>query len=64
MWVNIIGDDRDFIALGVIVVAYINSVGLLLFSTFGSTSGWLLIWILLFIGFASASDIPVINSAI
>ena len=32
MWVNIYGDDMDFIALGVIVNAYINSVDLLLFS--------------------------------
>ena len=36
MWVNIYGDNTDFIALGVIVIAYINSVSLLLFSTFGS----------------------------
>ena len=44
-------------------MSYINSVGLLLFSTFSSTFWWLLIWILLSTGGASASDIPVTNSA-
>ena len=37
------GDDTNFITLGVIVITYINSVGLLLFSTFGPSSGWLLV---------------------
>ena len=33
------GDDTDFITLGIIVVVYIGSVGLLLFSNTVSTSG-------------------------
>ena len=63
MWVNIYGDDMDFIALWVAVIPYINSVGLLLFSTLGPTSWWLLVWILLFTGSALASDVPVAYSA-
>ena len=57
------GVDTDFIALGIIVTAYINIVGLLLFSTIGSMSGWLLVWILLSSGGAMASGIPVISFA-
>ena len=53
----------DFTALWIIVISYIDSVGLLLFSTFGPTSGWLLVWILLFTGSALAPDIPVAYSA-
>ena len=45
----------------IIVIAYINSVGLLLFSTIVSRSGWLLVWILLSTGGALASGIPVTN---
>ena len=57
------GVDMDFITLRVIVIAYINSVGLLLLSTIVSMSGWLLVWILLSTRGASASGIPVTNSA-
>ena len=57
------GIDMDFITLGVIVIAYINSVGLLLFSTIVSMSGWLLVWILLSTGGTLLSGIPVTNFA-
>ena len=60
IWVTIYDDNIDFIALGVIIITCINSVGLLLFSTFGSTSGWLLVWTLQSPEGASASDIPVL----
>ena len=63
MWVNIYGDNTDFIALGVIVITYINSVGLLLFFNFGPTSRWLLVWILLSTGGALASHVPLANFA-
>ena len=53
----------DFSTLGIAVIAYINSVGLPLFSTIVSTSGWLLVWILLSTGGALASGIPVTNFA-
>ena len=49
--------------MGIIVIAYINSVGLLLFSTMVSTSGWLLVWILLSTRGTLASVIPVTNFA-
>ena len=55
------GVDMDFITLGIIVIAYVNTVGLLLFSTTRSMSGWLLIWILLSTGGALASGIPKTN---
>ena len=57
------GDDMDLITLWVVVIPYINSVGLLCFPPLGSTPGWLLIWILLSTGGAFASDIHVTNSA-
>ena len=55
MWVNIYGDDMDFITSWVIVITYINSVGLLLFSTFGPHLGSFLF------GGALASGISVTN---
>ena len=63
MLVNIYGDDTDFITLWVIVIPYINSVSLLSFSTLGPTSGWLLVWILLFTRSALTCDVPVAYSA-
>ena len=57
------GVDKEFITLGIIVIAYINTVGLLLFSTIVSMSWWLLVWILLSTRGASASGIPVTNFA-
>ena len=39
MWVNIYGDNMDFIALEVIVVTYMKSVGLLLFPPLGPCLG-------------------------
>ena len=57
------GVDMDFITLGIIVIAYINSVGLLLFSTIVSMSAWLLVWILLSTGGALAPGIPMPNFA-
>ena len=57
------GVDMDFMTLGIIVIAYINTVGLLLFSTIGSSSGWLLVWILLSTGGALASGIPMTSFA-
>ena len=57
------GGDMDIITPGIIVIAYINIVGLLLFSNIGSTSWWLLVWILQSTGGASASGIPVTNFA-
>ena len=53
----------DFITLSIIVIAYINSIGLLLFSTIVSTSGWLLVWIFLSTRCALACGIPVTNFA-
>ena len=52
------GITMDFITFGIIVIAYINSVGLLLFSAIVSMSGWLLVCILLSTGGALASGIP------
>ena len=57
------GVDMDFITLGIIVIACFNTVGLLLFSTIGSMSGWLLVWFLLSTGGASASGIPMTSFA-
>ena len=57
------GVDMNFITLGIIVIAYINSVGLLLFSTIVSQSGWLLVWILLSTRGALAYGTPVTNFA-
>ena len=61
MWVKIYGDDMDVITLWVIVIAYINSVGLFLFPTLQSISGWLLDCILLSAGGALAPGFPVTN---
>ena len=58
MWVDIYHDDKDSMALWVIIIPFINSVGLLLFSTFWPMSGRLFVWILLFTRSALASDIP------
>ena len=65
MWMNIYGDDMDFMCNNAQLKSfpYINSVDLFLFSTFGSTPGWLFASILLYTGAALASDIPVTNSA-
>ena len=59
-----LGDDMDLVTLWLIVISYINNVGLLLFPPFGSMSGWLLVWIFLSTGGTLASDIPVAYSAI
>ena len=47
----------DFITLGIIVIAYIITVGLILFSTIWSISRWLLVWVFLSTGGALASAI-------
>ena len=57
------GVDMDVITWVIIVITYINTVGLFLFSTIGSTSGWLLVWILLSTGGHMASGISVTNFA-
>ena len=53
--------DTDFIAFGITIIAYINSVGLLLFSTIVSMAGWFLVWILLTTDGALASGITLTN---
>ena len=63
MWVNIYGDDTGFNTSWVIVIPYLNSGGLLLFSILWPMFGWPLVWILLFARSALVSDIPVAYSA-
>ena len=57
------GVDMDLITLRIIVIAYINTVDLLLISTIGSLSGWLLVSVFLSSGGALASGVPVTNFA-